>query len=81
MSERQKQKQNVPGQHRERAFPVGSHQVGFLVSSDRNVNGLGPPYSSGQKRIMEMQCDLLISSFETYNKNDCACEREHKTRL
>ena len=38
--------------------------MGFLVFSDHNIIDLGLMCSSSQKRIMEMQCDLLVSNFK-----------------
>jgi len=58
---------------------VGGHQVGFLMSSDCNVNDLRLTCSSSQKRIMEMQCDILIPYFK--NPNTIALVKENIGRI
>jgi len=43
---------------------VGHCQVGFVVSSNREIADLRLAGSSSQEKIMEMECELLTSNFK-----------------
>ena len=66
--------QSFVGQRRGRSFLVGYRQVRILPGSSSGVNfGLTPSFSQG--KLMEMECELLVSKFR--NPNTITLVREN----